>query len=422
MSVRRARLHRDDAPADTIAHSRTAELLAIGAELLVGETRDTNSGDIAGYLTELGVEVRRMTQLPDELGVHRRGRVAGALERVDLVVTTGGLGPTPDDLTREGIAAALGEEPDGRPGPRGLAARPVGEARPALLRRQSQAGLAASRRHGPGQSPRHGTRLVGRTRATRSSSRCRDHRASCGRCGTTMRSLACRRVASGLDRAAHTLRLTGIGESTVVDLIGKELLERRQPPDGDVRAGRLRSTCGSAPQGDGQHSAEAAGATRPSTALSPRIDPYVFAHDEEGWAEALGRAPGRTQPGHRSRAAPVAISGSCSGRHPSCVRAELTTARSTPTRPRARHGASELGRQLTVGVAAVAHESGDDMRVDVAVDIGTTALVSASQLASSAEVTSVGVGVPPTLRSRSCGEAAWGRTPELRRLRAPASR
>ena len=42
-------------------------MLAIGAELLVGETRDTNSGDIATYLTELGVEVRRMTQLPDEL-------------------------------------------------------------------------------------------------------------------------------------------------------------------------------------------------------------------------------------------------------------------------------------------------------------------------------------------------------------------
>ena len=47
----------------------TAELLAIGAELLVGETRDTNSGDLAGWLTELGVEVRRMSQLPDELDV-----------------------------------------------------------------------------------------------------------------------------------------------------------------------------------------------------------------------------------------------------------------------------------------------------------------------------------------------------------------
>ena len=88
----------------------TAELLAIGAELLVGETRDTNSGDLAGYLTDLGVEVRRMTQLPDEVDVIRSA-VAEALERVDLVVTTGGLGPTPDDATREGIAAAIGERP-----------------------------------------------------------------------------------------------------------------------------------------------------------------------------------------------------------------------------------------------------------------------------------------------------------------------
>ena len=47
----------------------TAELLAVGAELLVGETRDTNSGDLAAELTDLGVEVTRMTQLPDDLEV-----------------------------------------------------------------------------------------------------------------------------------------------------------------------------------------------------------------------------------------------------------------------------------------------------------------------------------------------------------------
>ena len=43
----------------------SAELLAVGAELLAGETRDTNSGDIAAELTQLGVEVSRMSQLPD---------------------------------------------------------------------------------------------------------------------------------------------------------------------------------------------------------------------------------------------------------------------------------------------------------------------------------------------------------------------
>jgi nicotinamide-nucleotide amidase len=88
----------------------SAELLAIGSELLAGETRDTNSGDIARYLTDLGVEVTRMTQLPDDRVVITEA-IAGALGRVDLVVTSGGLGPTPDDLTREGIADALGRTP-----------------------------------------------------------------------------------------------------------------------------------------------------------------------------------------------------------------------------------------------------------------------------------------------------------------------
>ena len=88
----------------------TAELLAVGAELLVGETRDTNSGDLAIELTALGVEVGRLSQLPDRLPVVT-GALADALGRADLVITTGGLGPTPDDLTRESIAAVCGETP-----------------------------------------------------------------------------------------------------------------------------------------------------------------------------------------------------------------------------------------------------------------------------------------------------------------------
>lgn len=87
---------------------RRAELLAIGSELTVGETRDTNSGELAASLTSEGVEVMRMTALRDDLATVRAAFDAG-LERADLVVSTGGLGPTPDDLTREAIAAAVGE-------------------------------------------------------------------------------------------------------------------------------------------------------------------------------------------------------------------------------------------------------------------------------------------------------------------------
>jgi nicotinamide-nucleotide amidase len=88
----------------------TAELLSIGSELTVGETRDTNAGEIARSLTGTGVRVTRLTALPDDLDAVTAAFAAG-LARSDLVVSTGGLGPTPDDLTREAIAAACGETP-----------------------------------------------------------------------------------------------------------------------------------------------------------------------------------------------------------------------------------------------------------------------------------------------------------------------
>ncbi|MBI3745701.1 MAG: competence/damage-inducible protein A, partial [Chloroflexi bacterium] len=92
-----------------------AEVLSIGSELTVGETRDTNAGELAGALAVAGVEVLRMTALPDDLPAVRDAFSTG-LEQADLVVSTGGLGPTPDDLTRESIAAAIGEAPAVDPG------------------------------------------------------------------------------------------------------------------------------------------------------------------------------------------------------------------------------------------------------------------------------------------------------------------
>lgn len=86
----------------------TAELLSIGTELTVGDTRDTNAGELAHGLTGLGVRMTRLTALPDDLETVTDAFRAG-LGRADLVVSTGGLGPTPDDLTREAIAAAFDE-------------------------------------------------------------------------------------------------------------------------------------------------------------------------------------------------------------------------------------------------------------------------------------------------------------------------
>ncbi len=89
----------------------TAELLSIGSELTVGETRDTNAGELARSLTGMGVRVTRLTALPDDLEQVADAFATG-IGRADLVVSTGGLGPTPDDLTREAIAAATGEAPE----------------------------------------------------------------------------------------------------------------------------------------------------------------------------------------------------------------------------------------------------------------------------------------------------------------------
>ncbi|HYO44245.1 MAG TPA: molybdopterin-binding protein [Candidatus Limnocylindrales bacterium] len=86
-----------------------AELLAVGTELTVGETLDTNSGEVARSLVAHGVGVLRVSDLPDDLDVVVDA-LRTALARADLVVTTGGLGPTPDDLTREAVAAVCGED------------------------------------------------------------------------------------------------------------------------------------------------------------------------------------------------------------------------------------------------------------------------------------------------------------------------
>src|SRR6188472_3387329 len=89
----------------------TAMILAVGTELTTGSTRDTNSGELAKELTDNGVRVLRTVALPDDLAAVT-SEFQRALGDADLVVSTGGLGPTPDDLTREAIAAACGETPE----------------------------------------------------------------------------------------------------------------------------------------------------------------------------------------------------------------------------------------------------------------------------------------------------------------------
>ncbi|MCQ3938390.1 MAG: competence/damage-inducible protein A [Chloroflexi bacterium] len=87
----------------------SAEIITIGTEILLGEIVDTNTRYIARTLRSLGVDLYRTITIGDNVE-----RIADAihnsLERADIVITTGGLGPTVDDPTREAVAKALGVE------------------------------------------------------------------------------------------------------------------------------------------------------------------------------------------------------------------------------------------------------------------------------------------------------------------------
>jgi nicotinamide-nucleotide amidase len=86
-----------------------AELLSIGAELLLGETVDTNAAFLGGEMAALGLPLRGVRVLPDDRSLLREA-FAAARQRSAVTLATGGLGPTHDDLSREGLADALGEE------------------------------------------------------------------------------------------------------------------------------------------------------------------------------------------------------------------------------------------------------------------------------------------------------------------------
>jgi molybdenum cofactor synthesis domain-containing protein len=87
----------------------TAAILTIGNELLSGDVENTNGSWLARRLEAAGDDVRLIAVLPDEIDEIAR-MLREHAERADFVVVTGGLGGTPDDLTREAVAAAFGVE------------------------------------------------------------------------------------------------------------------------------------------------------------------------------------------------------------------------------------------------------------------------------------------------------------------------
>ena len=88
---------------------KSAEIIAIGSELLTPERTDTNSLWLTEKLNEIGVEVKLKTIVGDD-EARLEETIRDALQRSDIVITTGGLGPTEDDVTRQVSARAIGRE------------------------------------------------------------------------------------------------------------------------------------------------------------------------------------------------------------------------------------------------------------------------------------------------------------------------
>jgi len=266
-----------------------AELLAIGTELTVGETTDTNSGDLARSLVTRGVTVTRIANLPDDLGVVAEA-LRTALTRADLVVTTGGLGPTPDDLTREAVAETCGEKVTVDPVTlawlKGLWAR-RGHPFPGTNTKQAWVIPSATtlpNAHGtaPGwwvdrPDGRVIVNLPGPPREMRPMWS-----------DTVLPRLAERGV--GGDSDVRTLRLFGIGESQVAEMLGEPLLRAANPTVATYARHEAVDVRVSARAGHGLTAAQLAGEAE--AAVLAIVGEFVWARGNATWARSLDEALG----------------------------------------------------------------------------------------------------------------------------------
>jgi nicotinamide-nucleotide amidase len=286
----------DERPARSIV---TAEILSVGTELTVGETRDTNAGDLARSLADRGVDVGRLVAVPDRLEAVRSA-FEDAVTRADLVVSTGGLGPTPDDLTREAIAEVCGETPSVDPDlEKWLRALWSRRDLPFIDANLKQAWLIPSGVAVPnpnGTAPGwwveiRGSVIVALPGPPRE-----------------MRPMwhdwvMPRLLERGLGRVqvVRTLRTTGLGESLVVDRLGAEFVNRVNPVvttyarnEGvDVR---IAARPAQDSNDDGCAAADAANAAEIADTAEAfvlaRIGEHVWGRNQETWASAIDAALG----------------------------------------------------------------------------------------------------------------------------------
>ena len=355
---------------------RTAELLSIGTELTVGETRDTNAGDLARDLTSRGVVVGRINALPDDLPAVTAG-FREALDRADLVVSTGGLGPTPDDLTREAVAALLGETPTVDPGlttwlqelfeRRNL---PLPEAN------RKQAWLIPSAESIPnanGTAPGWFVSMANGKVIVVLPGPPREMRPMWD--GWVIPRLDER----GLGRpiTSVTLRLTGIGESAIADRLGDALLAGNRPMVAtyaradavDIRIWALEEP------GDGGPAVAKRLVADTEARIVEMLGAYVWAHGDTTWPRAIAAA--LDQRGWRMAAVEVGLRSALLSLLGEGLGERLAFGETLRERPEPHDGqratlehlaqrVRELG-SCEVGLAVDARERGGDTAVTVAV-------------------------------------------------------
>lgn len=84
------------------------EMMAVGRELLIGRTLNTNTHWVGGRLARMGTMLKEVTTVDDELDEIAKGFLEAVARSPDFLVVVGGLGPTPDDMTLKGLARGLG--------------------------------------------------------------------------------------------------------------------------------------------------------------------------------------------------------------------------------------------------------------------------------------------------------------------------
>ena len=349
----------------------TAELLSIGTELTVGETRDTNAGDLARTLTAEGVTVRRIQALPDQLETVSEAFRA-ALATADLVVSTGGLGPTPDDLTREAIAAVCGETPridgDLETWLRGLWSRRSMEFAEINLKQAWLIPSATPIPNANGTAPGWWVDRPGGRVAVALPGPPREMRPMWD--AWVLPRL--RERGLGRETAVRVLRLTGIGESQVADILGDEMLRASNPVIAtyaradavDVRISATAEDHG----GDGEHRTAAAIADDAEAAVTALLGEHIWARGAATWAEAIGEVAERL--GWRVATVEVGLGGALTGLlgdAPWVVAAESRPARARGQSLESMAEAARDRATADVTVAVEAKARGEDTTVRVVV-------------------------------------------------------